>query len=439
MLLRPSLLIALALAAHGPGAAAAPSDPAYERSLAVVERALAARPGEPRLIEALGRVHFRRGRFEEAARVFEDGIARIPPARAGELLLALGACREKLGDLEGAAEVFRRAQASSDHGVSMRARLTLAIAAFERGDHADAIDGLRAAVEKGNRGAETLYQLGRALEARAKALAQTPAGRADAGRLEAEAVDALHQAIALDSGHAQAHYVLGQLLSRQGKREEGRRELEIYQRLRRPVAGIDVEKLARADNRFEAQTAADVGRVLLDLGDGAGALAHAELALQVEADSVEGLALLASAHRRAERAAEAAGVYARILQLDPDHAEALWNLGLIELRAGRIEEGAARVLRSTEVRRSAADGWELLTRLALDRGLYKERAEEFARQALRLNPSPGNFENLALACAGAGKAAEAEKVLAQGLERHPGHPQLRAGLEALRAKSGAGR
>ena len=123
----------------------------------------------------------------------------------------------------------------------------------------------------------------------------------------------------------------------------------------------------------------------------------------------------------------------------PDHPEALWNLGKIELAAGRLEEAARLLLRATEIRRSAPDGWELLTRLALERRIFPERAEEFAHRALLLRPSARNHERLAQARFLRGDRDGAIAAIRQGLERHPTDEGLRAGLEALAGAAGASR
>ena len=59
------------------------------------------------------------------------------------------------------------------------------------------------------------------------------------------------------------------------------------------------------------------------------------------------------------------------------------------------------------------------------------RAEEFARRALELRPSPSNYSFLAEILFEKGSAEAARQVLAAGIEKHPGDPDLRAAMDAI--------
>ena len=94
-------------------------------------------------------------------------------------------------------------------------------------------------------------------------------------------------------------------------------------------------------------------------------------------------------------------------------------------------EASSYLLQSMEIRRSFAEGWEILARLARSGGAPAERAEEFARRALELRPSASNYGALAEILFEKGSAEAARQVLAAGIDKHPGDPDLRAAMQAL--------
>ncbi len=90
--------------------AALEPDPYYEE-------ALKRDPGDYRVNNALGLLYLKRGRFEDALKLYEAAVARVTAQytrpRDGEALYYLGVTRGFLGDLAGAEEAFYRASWSA--------------------------------------------------------------------------------------------------------------------------------------------------------------------------------------------------------------------------------------------------------------------------------------------------------------------------------------
>lgn len=202
------LLISLGLQAPAPEAGrpsgAQGTGDAYTRSVALVESALARRPGDARLLGLLADVHFRRGKFREAIAVFED-VARRDPGSA-DPLFGLADAWLQLEDHDRALNAYRAVLAALPRGRGMRARRGIAEVHFRKDRYLEAVTELRAAIEEGDESADARYELGRGLDAQVRAIGSGPQAREEAARLEAEAIDALSKAVERDPRQTQAFY-----------------------------------------------------------------------------------------------------------------------------------------------------------------------------------------------------------------------------------------
>lgn len=413
----------------------APAETAYERSLALVRTVLARRPDDPAVFQVLAEVHFRRGRFREAIAVCEEALRRAP--RSTELLFAAAESYVELEEYERALEKFRGVLSVAGSGpLAARARVGSAQVHHLQSRHEEAAAELRAAIAAGDRAADTYYRLGRALEARARGLAAADPGAAPVKALDEEAASALETAVRADPGHRSAYYVLAAVRRRQGREEEARRQLAAFRRLKPRETELERSVIEKAEPAFEARTAVRLARVLFEAGDAESALGLVRHARAVHPDFTEALAYEGWIALRQGKHEEARAAFEAILAREPEHAEALWNLGKVHLGRGDAGAAAPLLLRATEKRKTFAEGWELLARLALEQGVYAERAEEFARHAFELRPSPRNCSMLAMALHARGDLAGSQRVLAEGVRRFPEDPELRAGYEALTGAGG---
>lgn len=213
--------------------------------------------------------------------------------------------------------------------------------------------------------------------------------------------------------------------------ESARKSLDAYRKWRPPNTPLAKDAFERSEVLFEARTAVRLARVLFESGGAEEAMANVGRALRLQPDFIDALAYEGWIHLRLGRHEEAARSYERALSVEPEHVESLWNLGKVHLAMGDLERAAPLILRATEIRRSFAEGWELLSKLAGEGGVYKERAEEFARNALRLRPTPPNYARLAEALLAKGSLSDSRKVLDEGLARYPDDEHLRFALDAL--------
>lgn len=439
-----SLAISVAVVLLGPLRAdepAAADDAPHRRSVELVQRALASRPRSAELIEVLGSVHYRWGHFSESVPAFRRAL-ELDASLAGPRM-ALASIHARQGDGDAAAEIYRQLVTSRNPGLVVSGRRGLADVAYGRGDYAQAAVELRDATRRNPGSAELWYHLGRALDAEARrqrkagsspTAADSQAGDASsesASERERGAIQALERALALDPTHAQAHYTLGMLLLRQGERKRSRAALELFRKHRKATHGVDAEKVARSPQVFEADTALELARVLHELGDVAAALDHVSVALVTHPRYEKALSLRASIQSRQGQTAAAKRSYIELLDVNPNHTEALWRLSQLALAEKDVAKGGALLLRAVESRPGFVAGWELLATLASERSLYSERATEFADRALRLRASAKNFERLAMSHFAERRLDEAERVLRDGLRRFPESRDLELGFRAV--------
>jgi tetratricopeptide (TPR) repeat protein len=104
----------------------------YGAGIALFERALALRPGDPRLLVDLGWAAFLKGDLELAARATQQGLAGVRGEKAeGSALYNLGRIAEQRGDKDGAARWYRESLAVRPNAVVEKRLGALGVAAAD--------------------------------------------------------------------------------------------------------------------------------------------------------------------------------------------------------------------------------------------------------------------------------------------------------------------
>ncbi|HSR50906.1 MAG TPA: tetratricopeptide repeat protein [Acidobacteriota bacterium] len=127
---------------------------------------------------------------------------------------------------------------------------------------------------------------------------------------------------------------------------------------------------------------------------------------------------------------EQADQFAKAVEIDPDFAEARYNLGLVELRRGRLEEALEQFQAHIALRPQQPQAYFLAGRalLQLERD---EQAVERLREGLELDDSDvGAWSDLARALFNLEQMEESVKASRRALELSGGDPQLRYPLAA---------
>jgi tetratricopeptide (TPR) repeat protein len=137
-----------------------------------------------------------------------------------------------------------------------------------------------------------------------------------------------------------------------------------------------------------------------------------------DVDAIESLGVLVL---QQGRAAEAVSLFTRGMELRPDTPRLRANLGEALRTIGRLDEALVHLRRATELDPEFAQAWNSLGLLAHARRHY-DYAETACREALRLRPNfAAAHVNLANALLGRGRPAEAAEALRQALRIEPHH------------------
>jgi tetratricopeptide (TPR) repeat protein len=402
---------------------------AYARSLHLARQALERRPGDEGVLRVLASVHFRQGKFRDAIAAYQE-VLRVNP---GNLEAQLGVAQSclQLEDFAAAERELRKLLGERESQPTAQARRELAEICFRQGRYPEAVRLLREAIERGDRSGEMWFLLGQALEAAAREARVQSRPQDEIQRNEADAVAALEEALRLDPSRAQAHYVLASIARRQGRSQAAAASLGAFRKLKGEAPTVDLAGAAHAEAAFEVRTAIELGRALLAVRDLDGARALAAHALTVQPGAAETLSFQAWVALQSGQTEEAAAIYRRILEREPKHAESLWNLGRIHMKAGDLQAAAPLLLQAAEVRPGFADAWELLLVLAQEHGILADRTRELATRALQARPSAGNYARLAMVLFAERQLDDCGRTIEEGLRRHPRDADLLAARAAL--------
>ena len=138
-------------------------------------------------------------------------------------------------------------------------------------------------------------------------------------------------------------------------------------------------------------------------------------------------------------AAEAARLYAEVLETDPDHALALHNLGVLHAAEGRIDEAMALIGRSAQADPSSVEAHCNLGLLLAGTARVREAAEAF-RRALSIQPNAhAAAAGLADLEAAEGRLEAAEVLYEQALATDPNYTAALTGIGVVLMQQGRAR
>jgi Flp pilus assembly protein TadD len=124
------------------------------------------------------------------------------------------------------------------------------------------------------------------------------------------------------------------------------------------------------------------------------------------------------------RTREAKTIYKQILAKQPNHIEALNNLGVIAIYEGNTQEALFYFKRILEYRKNYSKAYNNIGLIAMRDG-DRQLAEEYLRKAISLEPDdPGPYVNLSALLRSQGKLLEAEKLLEIPIQKKVKDPEL---------------
>jgi tetratricopeptide (TPR) repeat protein/glycosyltransferase involved in cell wall biosynthesis len=132
---------------------------------------------------------------------------------------------------------------------------------------------------------------------------------------------------------------------------------------------------------------------------------------------------VATQHHQAGRLAQAEEIYRRILQWQPNHADALHLLGLSLFQAGQHDQAVLAMTKAIKINSDAPTFHNDLA-LALRAQGYLDKAADHLQRALVLDPHyPEAYQNLGVVLTERGEPAAAIESLQHALELKPENPE----------------
>jgi tetratricopeptide (TPR) repeat protein len=290
-----------------------------------------------KLLPSSGRARYKLGLVYRRQGLYADAMRELTAAAALKPLLGLNSVHQTIGALARSQQQYDAAIAAFSDRVDLVpndavAHHELGEMYFRQGRHIEALAEFTAAVMLSPKNADSLAALGQ-VHLR--------------GGNYPEAVAAARRAVASDASHREARYVLATSLVRMGNVEEGKRELEVYQRL---------------------QTEATAAR-----------------SRQLE---IDGLRRDASVSIVNGEFAKAVGLLRQALERDAESAQSRLDLGLALLKAGQPAEAvehltaAAAKDNTEEAHEYLADAYAALGRSS-DAARERATAARMRQEALR--------------------------------------------------------
>jgi predicted TPR repeat methyltransferase len=122
-----------------------------------------------------------------------------------------------------------------------------------------------------------------------------------------------------------------------------------------------------------------------------------------------------------EQLAEAQEVYRRVLEMAPDHPQALHYAGVLAHQQGRSDEAIGLIRRSLSLEPDRADCYSNLGIIFQSAGRLDEAIDAY-RRALAVDPSHANaYSNLGVLLRATGRPSEAEAAYRKAIELNPNH------------------
>jgi putative PEP-CTERM system TPR-repeat lipoprotein len=434
----------------------------------ILESALDYDPDDPQLLILVGRAHMAQGDYQDAAKKFEQALTRV--SENEELLLDLARSHLDAGQMDAAVETLERAIRSDVD--SIRARLMLGNLWLEKRKPEQARELAQQVLERSPENLGALNMLGVAemlggkleqarstLErVRASAphnlpaqlnLARLDALQGDSGAAVAAATLVLQNNpdnLAVLATLAQLEQQRGDLDAAIRWRDEIRKNhpravkellelVDLYLQTGRTEQARHLAELLQASFPVHLGVLAAMARCEMAGGEREIALNTLRLMSTHASYDSERLLEIASLQRQAGDDERAYWSLSKAVQGDPGNLDARFELGVVELRLGRLERIRERVQGLKEEFPRRAEGYVLDGELHLHDGDFSG-AEQAYRRALELTPTSAVVARLYRAQSMGGRLDAGRKTLETWLETHPDDLAIDRLLASAMARSG---
>jgi tetratricopeptide (TPR) repeat protein len=302
----------------------------YDAAERYLQRAMQAGPKQAAHYYQLGMIRYSQSKWRPALESFQQALMMGPGQNEASVWRSIGDVQLELFDRDAALRAYMEALRIDSRDA--RTRLALGRFYLQRGEAGAAIEQLRAALDRDASLRVAYSVLGRAY--------------LQSGEF-ASAVTTLKQAVDADPADQDSRYALGRALLAMGRADEGRAEMERYDKVR--------EQVTTADRRYkEALARTEDGK-----------LSEAETMLR------------------------------EVIRLAPSYGPALQSLGLLLLDRGSPERALSFLQRAVEVNPLNAEIWYGLGAAYFKSGRTRE-ALDATKRATALNEDEVKYQQLLL-------------------------------------------
>lgn len=382
-------------------------------------------PEQPEVLDVVARLHLRFGRAERAVEIWKRMLELDPQSSAACRAIAMAAVRN--GDLVEAEAYFRKAFALEPDSTALPAHLGETL--LNQGKVAEAIEILEASRRRSPNTIATLAFLG-------QAYVQT--------KEYAKARECLEVLIAIEPGLTNPYFSLATACARLGDKVQAEACTKKFRELkaRDEQAHRDALKTSN-DVAVAQQSAAEIvgcaGQVRVSLGDVATGEQLLRRAAELWPDDIESRMVLAWLYGRQGREAEAVRVLDDVTRIAADEPTVFLRVGAIQQELRRFDLAEAAWRRAAELSPHQARPLVALVHLALGQNQNLPEAVGWAKKAVELEPTAGNYALVSMICQRTGDHSAAFAAAEQACKLEPTNANYQQLLIRARSLASGGR
>lgn len=247
------------------------------------------------------------------------------------------------------------------------------------------------------------------------------------------------QAIRLDPKCTYAYYGLATAFARLGQREQFRRYMQDFRKLKEEDQNAELDRMKAFDDlaamrenaAFVYAAVGEVHRRQQRLGKAESCLLEAGKLDQRDAMCKE---RLASLYIECGRMSDALAVLHQLRELEPRNPGHIVKIGLIDANLGRFDRAKQSLRTAIEIGPQWSGGYVALAQLLLQTGGDLSEAEQLALKAVELEPSAPNYYLLSATLHQSGEVSKATRAIERAIELAPNNAEYKRIHEALRTE-----
>jgi tetratricopeptide (TPR) repeat protein len=392
----------------------------YDRAIEEFKKALELDPDIPEVYCSLGSAYLGKGKLEEASNSYKQVLSMNPSSNIR------GVANLCLGIIYTERKKFAEAVKSFEEAVRLipdkaEAHYRLADIYVQQGKFDLAIPEYKRAIELDPNLAKPYQGLG---------LIYTKKGKAD------EAIRYYEEAIKRDPYDSASYYNMARCYFRLRKREEGRKMMEMFNRMKEYEEKVMSYKKAHRENPGNPMLHIELAQLHYEYGNLDEVIKEYEYAIYIAPDFAVAYNNLALAYLERNMFEKAKKAFQKTLELNPKAATAHLGLGQLYTRQGSLEQAEEHFKKAVELAPEYEPAYVGLVETYIRKGDISGAIETYAR-FVKVNPkSPTSWLRLGVLQLKGERFDEAEASFKRAMELDPDYAEAYNNLAWLYASMG---